>query len=267
MVEPERVLHSVMVIAFERKGDIDPGLKIIGAVQSDLDLDEEHATDALDHIRQYRGDGDWSGKRDKIVGTAISRIEEAIDSGMLSNSGIKAALKKLISATVVESEDDDPFDALEDDMPGMALEDSILGVSDDGDETMVFEADNGQMLGDDDDLDPFEVLGGRPLAAADEDSNSNIIDPLQALMEEDDEESEAEGTFLFAEEKNVESEKQNEEAPDEASIVDMYRMMLDTVWVDDIIDPSEVKLLARKREELGISFETHLKMVREMLEE
>ena len=38
MVEPERVLHSVMVIAFERKGAIDEDLKIIKAIQNELNL-------------------------------------------------------------------------------------------------------------------------------------------------------------------------------------------------------------------------------------
>ena len=41
MVEPERVLHSVMVIAFERKGMIDQDLKIIKAVQEELNLTNE----------------------------------------------------------------------------------------------------------------------------------------------------------------------------------------------------------------------------------
>ena len=50
-------------------------------------------------------------------------------------------------------------------------------------------------------------------------------------------------------------------------IIEMYRMMLDTVWVDDVIDPSEVALLARKRKDLDISFETHMELVREMLED
>ena len=36
-----------------------------------------------------------------------------------------------------------------------------------------------------------------------------------------------------------------------------YKLLLETVWVDDILDPSEVKLLARKRGELGLSFERH----------
>ena len=47
--------------------------------------------------------------------------------------------------------------------------------------------------------------------------------------------------------------------------MDAYRMVLDTVWVDGILDPGEVNLLARKREDLGISFEEHLAIVRDML--
>ena len=57
------------------------------------------------------------------------------------------------------------------------------------------------------------------------------------------------------------------EEASESQIIEMYRMMLDTVWVDDIIDPSEVALLARKRKDLDISFETHMNLVREMLED
>ena len=40
---------------------------------------------------------------------------------------------------------------------------------------------------------------------------------------------------------------------------------IETVWVDGILDPGEVNLLARKREDLGISFEEHLALLREML--
>ena len=42
-------------------------------------------------------------------------------------------------------------------------------------------------------------------------------------------------------------------------------MVLETVWVDGVLDPGEVNLLARKREDLGISFEEHLTIVRDML--
>ena len=50
-----------------------------------------------------------------------------------------------------------------------------------------------------------------------------------------------------------------------SSTLDTYRLLLETVWVDDLLDPAEVDLLRRKRIELGIDFETHLKMTREML--
>ena len=44
-----------------------------------------------------------------------------------------------------------------------------------------------------------------------------------------------------------------------------YKLLLETVWVDDILDPSEVELLARKRGELGLSFERHLQLVRDII--
>jgi hypothetical protein len=37
------------------------------------------------------------------------------------------------------------------------------------------------------------------------------------------------------------------------------------VWVDGILDPAEVRLLAKKRDELGISFERHLELVDDLL--
>ena len=47
--------------------------------------------------------------------------------------------------------------------------------------------------------------------------------------------------------------------------MDAYRMVLETVWVDGILDPGEVHLLAKRREALGLTFEEHLALVREML--
>ena len=44
-----------------------------------------------------------------------------------------------------------------------------------------------------------------------------------------------------------------------------YKLLLETVWVDDILDPSEVELLARKRKELGLTFERHLQLVRDII--
>ena len=44
-----------------------------------------------------------------------------------------------------------------------------------------------------------------------------------------------------------------------------YVMLLQTVWVDGILDPAEVRLLAKKRSELGISFERHLQLVDQLI--
>ena len=77
-------------------------------------------------------------------------------------------------------------------------------------------------------------------------------------------------TFMDEEEESEESEIEEEESkPTESAAqpdaMEAYRMVLDTVWVDGILDPGEVNLLARKREDLGISFEEHLTIVRDML--
>ena len=44
-----------------------------------------------------------------------------------------------------------------------------------------------------------------------------------------------------------------------------YVMLLQTVWVDGILDPAEVRLLAKKRVELDISFDRHLELVGELI--
>ncbi len=49
------------------------------------------------------------------------------------------------------------------------------------------------------------------------------------------------------------------------SVDEAYTMLLRTVWVDGILDPAEVQLLARKRAELGITFEHHLELVRAVI--
>ena len=121
MVEPERVLHSVMVIAFERKGVIDQNLKIIKAVQDELNLTEDDKFDALEHIKKFRGNGDWSGKRDAVVSVAIERIEDAIEDNLIESSSITNALTKLINVTLNEQKpsnnapSNDPLAAFEDD--------------------------------------------------------------------------------------------------------------------------------------------------------
>ena len=108
---------------------------------------------------------------------------------------------------------------------------------------------------DDDDDDMFATLGvaGPSVALA----SSGEDDILSAFMDEADEGEEAD------EEATVPSPETPVTPQNDA--MDAYKMVLETVWVDGILDPGEVHLLAKRREELGISFEAHLEMVREML--
>ena len=309
MVEPERVLHSVMVIAFERKGAIDEDLKIIRAIQNDLNLGEDEKSDALEHIRKFRGDGSWSGKRDAVVSVAIERIEEAIQEGQIKNSGIINALKKLINVTLEQQRpsNNDPLAAFEEDeeeiqdsslkfglddeeeneiMPIELTdnEDSLLSQDsvsleedteefDDSDDDSILSQDSFSLEGDteefdeDEEIDPFDLIGG----AGTSDSGTNgstYKDPLEELMDEvDDEEIQEDTIELDYNEPDENEKKPVKEQNSSDQIIEMCRMMLDTVWVDDVIDPSEVALLARKRKDLDISFETHMELVREMLED
>jgi hypothetical protein len=284
MVEPERVLHSVMVIAFERKGEIDQDLKIIKAIQNELELGDEDKLDALEHIKKFRGDGDWSGKRDAVVSVAIDRIEEAIEDNIITSSSIINALKKLINVTLNEQKSStDPLAAFEDEEEE-EMQDSSLKFGLDEEEEEEEEdllANQGSFSHgdseeieeeiDNDDVDPFDLIGGRENSNS-RNGESGYKDPLEELMDEVDNDELQIGTLELGafededtEERDEISEKDSKSS--DSQIIEMYRMMLDTVWVDDVIDPSEVALLARKRKDLDISFETHLKLVREMLED
>lgn len=128
---------------------------------------------------------------------------------------------------------------------------------------------------DEDEIDPFAELeigtktsykagndalsvfedGDDPLAAFSDD------DPLSSLTE-DDENAVEETVISFID--NDVPELRNgaaEKNPSEST----YKLLLETVWVDDILDPSEVELLARKRKELGLTFERHLQLVRDII--
>ena len=106
---------------------------------------------------------------------------------------------------------------------------------------------------EEDDEDMFATLGvsGPAVSLA----STGEEDILAAFMDEEEESQETE----------VEEESKSPEPAAQPGAMDAYRMVLDTVWVDGILDPGEVNLLARKREDLGISFEEHLAIVRDML--
>ena len=126
---------------------------------------------------------------------------------------------------------------------------------------------------DEEEIDPFAELeigtkpayqGGKdPLSIFEDDD-----DPLSAFSDEEDAlsdfaDNDDEEVVSF-DEKDVPDLK-NGSASSKNPAESTYKLLLETVWVDDILDPSEVKLLARKRGELGLSFERHLQLVREII--
>lgn len=120
---------------------------------------------------------------------------------------------------------------------------------------------------DEEDIDPFAEL-----EIGTKKSYSSGNDALSAFEEEDDllsafadeKDDLTEDVVISFEDDDVpelENSSNNAGNPSEAT----YKLLLETVWVDDILDPSEVKLLARKRGELGLTFERHLQLVRDII--
>ena len=119
---------------------------------------------------------------------------------------------------------------------------------------------------EEEEIDPFAELeigtnsprqtGRDALAMFEED------DPLSALTDDGTEQKE---DFVISFEADGAPELKNGLAKTVNSSEATYKLLLETVWVDDILDPSEVELLARKRDELGLTFERHLQLVREII--
>ena len=99
---------------------------------------------------------------------------------------------------------------------------------------------------DEEDVDPFELIGESRSDVSIDDDNL-AADALDALLSDEE----------FVDEE--------EDATEEDNGVDSYRLLLETVWVDNILDPAEVALLLRKRESLKIDFSTHLQLVKDII--
>ena len=129
---------------------------------------------------------------------------------------------------------------------------------------------------DEEEIDPFAELeigtkssyrGGNDALSMFEEEDDPLAafaendDPLSSFADEDV--SPVEETVISFTDKEVPELKNGapQSNPSEAT----YKLLLETVWVDDILDPSEVELLARKRGELGLSFERHLQLVRDII--
>ena len=119
---------------------------------------------------------------------------------------------------------------------------------------------------DEEDIDPFEELeiGTKSVSVSQNDILSAFEDeddPLSLLSEEIDISEETVISFESDDAPDINGSNLEKSTPTEST----YKLLLETVWVDDILDPSEVELLARKRKELGLSFERHLQLVREVI--
>ena len=119
---------------------------------------------------------------------------------------------------------------------------------------------------EEEDIDPFEELeiGTKTVSVSQNDILSAFEDeddPLSLLSEEIDISEETVISFESDDAPDINGSNLEKSTPTEST----YKLLLETVWVDDILDPSEVELLARKRKELGLSFERHLQLVREVI--
>ncbi len=245
MLAPEQILHAAIILSVESEDGIDEDL--ISQVQETLECDAEDHEAAMSHIENHRDGGDWGGRRDAVLHRSRERVREAMDNDTLPSAG---PLSDELNALVGEQEDGgeiDPFAEL-----GVAS--GGAGGSFGG--NAVASADPLSAFMDDDDEEEDLVDGDGFLAA---DSTLNLDGEV---VEDDVAEQEAEEQPVTEE---VEEQTQEEEQPVTPPNV-AYEMLMSTCWIDGILDPAEAKLLARKREELGITFEQHLEMLQSMLE-
>ena len=111
------------------------------------------------------------------------------------------------------------------------------------------------------DVDPFEELGigSRDHKAPTNNDGNGEYDALSDLMGEDE-------TSDFQPLEEIHNTNPDTSIDDEKKGAEStYVMLLQTVWVDGILDPAEVRLLAKKRVELDISFDRHLELVGELI--
>ncbi len=246
MLAPEQILHAAMILSVESEEGIDEDL--ISQVQETLECDSEDHEAAMSHIENHRDGGDWGGRRDAVLHRSRERVREAMDNDAIPSSGSLADKLNDLVGEQADHEEIDPFAEL-----GVA---SGGGGESFGDNT----ADSNDPLSvfmDDDDEEEEDLVDGDGFLASDSALNLD-----GEVIEDDVDEQEAEAPVV---EEEVDEAPEEDEQPATAPNV-AYEMLMSTCWIDGILDPAEAKLLARKREELGISFEQHLEMLQSMLE-
>ncbi len=119
---------------------------------------------------------------------------------------------------------------------------------------------------EEEDIDPFAELeiGSKPINQSGDDALAAFEEDGDLLDAFAEDEEQVEDVVISFEDDDVPALEDSTPTKDNSSEA-TYKLLLETVWVDDILDPSEVELLARKRSELGLTFERHLQLVREII--
>jgi hypothetical protein len=246
MLAPEQILHAAMILSVESEEGINKDL--ISQVQETLECDSEDHDAAMSHIENHRDGGDWGGRRDAVLHRSRERVREAMDNDTLPSSGSFADELNGLVGEQEDHEEIDPFAEL-----GVV---SGGGGGSFGDNT-VASNDPLSVFMDGDDEEEEDLVDGDGFLASDSALNLD-----GEVVEDDVEEQEVEVPSV---EEEVDEAPEEDEQPATPPNV-AYEMLMSTCWIDGILDPAEAKLLARKREELGITFEQHLEMLQSMLE-
>ena len=246
MLAPEQILHAAMILSVESEEGINEDL--ISQVQETLECDSEDHEAAMSHIENHRDGGDWGGRKDAVLHRSRERVREAMENETLPSSGSLSDELNGLVGEQADHEEIDPFAEL-----GVV---SGGGGGSFGDNTADSNDPLSVFMDDDDEVEEDLVDDDGFLAS---DSALNLDGEV---VEDDVDEQEVEAPSV---EEEVEEAPEEDEQPATAPNV-AYEMLMSTCWIDGILDPAEAKLLARKREELGISFEQHLEMLQSMLE-
>ena len=178
-----------------------------------------------------------------------------------------------------ENEDeDDIFETLGVDSspPAERGADLLDAFADDEDNLGTLSFDPPDVVTDDDtdDVDPFDLIeDSRSTSQSETDSEQDSLvgDALDALLSDEDDDDDLNTMNLVDVASDVETPGSPAASPatkaksGKADTSAAYRILLETVWVDNQLDPSEVALLVRKRESLGIDFNDHLQMVHDII--
>ena len=246
MLAPEQILHAAMILSVESEEGINEDL--ISQVQETLECDSEDHEAAMSHIENHRDGGDWGGRKDAVLHRSRERVREAMENETLPSSGSLSDELNGLVGEQADHEEIDPFAEL-----GVV---SGGGGGSFGDNTADSNDPLSVFMDDDDEVEEDLVDDDGFLAS---DSALNLDGEV---VEDDVDEQEVEAPSV---EEEVEEAPEEDEQPATAPNV-AYEMLMSTCWIDGILDPAEAKLLARKREELGITFEQHLEMLQSMLE-